>query len=458
VATRIDLNLPPRLLEAARATQAANRRQLLNREQQQRDAREVKRQLRKVEEEQRKATRQRDLWKGAVPEFPLPAGVVGGRRDGVAVAHGFLTEGVVTPREYRVWSGDGSQSVTVPLPEESATGKAPESFVAERYVYGKMIGYTDANGNIGSTSSISVPPDQALPPLVEQTRTFAVTASGTSNLQWLLLPAGRASLVLVLTYQQYSTTQTTLQRLTRTATYDKSKYTITKGIYQTNVGYLVGDVVVTEGGLYEVGSTLAGVAVSSYDYVVLVGFELAIRMTYVDQWLTVSTSSKTAISAAPPLAFYITEKSVRAINAPAAIYQLLANRNRDGAVTSATQGLGATGAGNVRLATPQTIEAVTTDDPQSWSPTWLQFSRSDSNPSQLVARKIRVLDPISHEPLDPTSGTLIPGLTVPLQLPNLANLPPGTSQTLLLAWDWGKPALCRQRLLNLGFSPEDLAP
>lgn len=422
MATRIDLNLPPRLLEAARATQAANRRQLLNREQQQRDAREVKRQLRKVEEEQRKATRQRDLWKGAVPEFPLPAGVVGGRRDGVTVAHGFLTEDIATPRECRVWSGDGSQSVKLPLPEESsstttnplppltsASGVAyTESFSSYPYFGWRPDGFNPYN---------YVPP---VPSQVVETR--REVASFPSRPQWVLFPVGRAAAVVAASYVMVTNTLITKATRSRVAQLD------TWG--NANYPYL-----------YH----------SAFDSPT---FTFGVRWR--DGWSTTSASSQ-EITPAPPLAYLITEKTVRAINAPQAVNQWLLGRPGS-ATTSATQGLGAEEAGNVRLATPQTIEAVTTDDPQSWSPTWLQISRSDSSPSQLVARKIRALDPISHEPLDPASGTLIPGLTVPLQLPNLAALPPGTSQTLLLAWDWGKPALCRQRLLNLGFSPEDLAP
>lgn len=422
MATRIDLNLPPRLLEAARATQAANRRQLLNREQQQRDAREVKRQLRKVEEEQRKATRQRDLWKGAVPEFPLSAGVVGGRRDGVTVAHGFLTEGVVAPREYRVWSGDGSQSVKVPLPEgsssittnplpplTSASGFAyTESFSSYPYFGWKPDGFNPYN---------YVPP---VPSQVVETR--REVASFPSRLQWVLFPVGRAAAVVAASYVMVTNTLITKATRTRVASLN------TWG--SANYPYLYRST--PDSPTFTFG------------------------VSWQDGWSTTSAFSQ-EITPAPPLAYIITEKTVRAINAPQAVNQWLLGQSGDAAMTSATQGLGAKVDG-VRLATPQTIEAVTIDDPQSWSPTWLQFSRSGSNPSQLVARKIRVLDPISHEPLDPTSGTLIPGLTVPLQLPNLANLPPGTNQTLLLAWDWGKPALCRQRLLDLGFSPEDLAP
>lgn len=432
MATRIDLNLPPRLLEAARATQAANRRQLLNREQQQRDAREVKRQLRKVEEEQRKATRQRDLWKGAVPEFPLPAGVVGGRRDGVAVAHGFLTEGLVAPREYRLWSGDGSQSVTVPITQESSsttTNPLPP------------LTPSPANPGFALTARFSVkdPPEGWLPPgfnpydYVPTAANEAIEASKAISrfpiqIQWVLFPVGRTAAVVMLSHKVR--TNTLVQKAVRS----RVAFLSTQTINNRPVWYGTQVTTTQEGNFY------------SFSFGVL----------YFDGWVTTGTSSQEDTAAAPA-AYIITEKTVRAINAPQAVNQWLLGQSGS-AATSATQGLGAEEAGNVRLATPQTIEAVTTDDPQSWSPTWLQFSRSDSNPSQLVARKIRALDPISHEPLDPTSGTLVPGLTVPLQLPSLANLPPGTNQTLLLAWDWGKPALCRQRLLNLGFSPEDLAP
>jgi hypothetical protein len=288
--------------------------------------------------------------------------------------------------------------------------------------------------------SIKDPPEGWLPPgfnpydYVPAVANEAIETSRESRsfliqAQWALLPVGRTAAVVVLSRKVR--TNTTIQKAVRSRFASLST--------QTNnnrpVWYGTEWTSTQEGNFY------------SFSFGVL----------YYDQWVTAETTSQEDTPAAP-VAYYITEKTVRAINAPQRVNQWLLAQSGDAVMTSATQGLGAEEAGNVRLATPQTIEAVTTDDPQSWSPTWLQFSRSDSNPSQLVARKIRALDPISHEPLDPTSGTLVPGLTVPLQLPNLANLPPGTNQTLLLAWDWGKPALCRQRLLNLGFSPEDLAP
>jgi hypothetical protein len=265
----------------------------------------------------------------------------------------------------------------------------------------------------------------------EAIETSKTISSFAIRAQWVLFPVGRTAAVIVLSH--WVRKSTTVQKAVRS----RSAYLLTIGDPGSPRWFNVEKIVTQVGG---------------FTYVT---YSFCFGVEYSDGWTTTETTSQED-TPAPPLAYYITEKTVRTINAPQAVNQWLLGQPGS-AATSATQGLGAE-VGGVRLATPQTIEAVTTDDPQSWSPTWLQFSRSDSNPSQLVARKIRALDPISHEPLDPASGTLIPGLTVPLQLPSLANLPPGTNQTLLLAWDWGKPALCRQRLLSLGFSPEDLAP
>jgi len=36
--------------------------------------------------------------------------------------------------------------------------------------------------------------------------------------------------------------------------------------------------------------------------------------------------------------------------------------------------------------------------------------------------------------------------------------PPRTLGQLIRAWDWGRPAYCREQLLELGFAPADLVP
>jgi hypothetical protein len=133
MATRVDLNLPPRLLEAARATQAANRRQLQNRERQVRDAREIKRRLRKIEEEERRATKQRDLWKGAVPEFDSSRSQPFQRRQLDVPQRGELAKGYIqwvldksdsldkadpVMDRYKLHSGDQQSSVTFEIQRE----------------------------------------------------------------------------------------------------------------------------------------------------------------------------------------------------------------------------------------------------------------------------------------------------------------------------------------------------
>lgn len=139
MATRVDLNLPPRLLEAARATQAANRRQLQNRERQVRDAREIKRRLKKIEEEERRSTKQRDLWKGAVPEFDSLRSQPFQRRQGSQLAKGYI-QWVLDKTEdldstdpvmdrYKLHSGDQQTSVTFEIKREIPVSGLYSSYV-----------------------------------------------------------------------------------------------------------------------------------------------------------------------------------------------------------------------------------------------------------------------------------------------------------------------------------------
>lgn len=121
MATRVDLNLPPRLLEAARATQAANQRQLLNREQQTRDTREVRRQLRQAEAQGRTVRgRQQEQRRNGVPEFDFLKSQPFQRRQGSQLAKGYIqwvldkdiTELEIVIDRYKLHSGDQRSSVT----------------------------------------------------------------------------------------------------------------------------------------------------------------------------------------------------------------------------------------------------------------------------------------------------------------------------------------------------------
>ena len=110
-----------------------------------------------------------------------------------------------------------------------------------------------------------------------------------------------------------------------------------------------------------------------------------------------------------------------------------------------------------------TLSAIRTmlEQPPGWSPTWLSFVANRSSTGEIQfwqGNEIRSLDD-DHYPVPGSKGKPIRGLKIP-QIPNATGgtATPRVFTNLLLAWDWGKPALCRQLLLQLGFSPSDLSP
>jgi hypothetical protein len=122
-------------------------------------------------------------------------------------------------------------------------------------------------------------------------------------------------------------------------------------------------------------------------------------------------------------------------------------------------GIGSVGSGYIN----GTLSAIRTmlEQPPGWSPTWLSFVANRSSTGEIQfwqGNEIRSLDD-DHYPVPGSKGKPIRGLKIP-QIPNATGgtATPRVFTDLLLAWDWGKPALCRQLLLQLGFSPSDLSP
>jgi hypothetical protein len=112
----------------------------------------------------------------------------------------------------------------------------------------------------------------------------------------------------------------------------------------------------------------------------------------------------------------------------------------------------------IRLGTPAGIRSIDGGQP-GWSPIWLNFAPPESLERFLQGYRIKSLDAQSHAPADTVKGAIIRGLKITLpQLPGGTDELSESSPQRLIAWDWGKPAQCRQLLLQLGFSPSDLSP
>jgi hypothetical protein len=159
--------------------------------------------------------------------------------------------------------------------------------------------------------------------------------------------------------------------------------------------------------------------------------------------------------------FLVGGSSAKPINTPAMVKQWMQDTTAE--PWQASQGLGVDDyelTGKIfNLGTPRTIKTVKQYDTSVWSNVWLQFGPSKSNKERLTARKITSLDTEKRQPITPKGGRPVPRLSVLAKLPESAYQ--GHlygSDVQLLAWDWGKPALCRQLLLQLGFSPSDLSP
>lgn len=424
MATRVDLNLPPRLLEAARATQAANRRQLQNRERQVRDAREIKRRLRKIEEEERRATKQRDLWKGAVPEFDLSTGDWLLRRGSLRVAYGYQTlenEQAITPT-YRLWSSNGSDSKIVPITAYATNSELNDlptgtetSRVTKRF-FGVPL--PDQSGlNYGESGT----------PYTPQTRRFTSTLVYTiGGITKAVFPVSRGLFIVVVGHR------------VRTA---KTVETWSRGRLER---------VDLQGGNFPIVVATDAEAVDLNASPQLFNYNVSWTQFY--SWARTSVEEEVTTEHGPTATFLVSPASVRQLQTPGQVHSWMSTASNLG---NAWQGLDAEVAAVV--GTPQTIEAATTAYPQSWSPRWLRFSQKQDDPEILVANKITALDPVTHRPLEAAAGVPLPRITVPAQLPAAADLQP-SSETLLLAWDWGKPALCRQLLLQLGFTSADLVP
>jgi len=115
--------------------------------------------------------------------------------------------------------------------------------------------------------------------------------------------------------------------------------------------------------------------------------------------------------------------------------------------------------------------------PETWSPTWINFTSDKLQPNGPYydftpdpqrfwqGHIIRSLDSTNHYPISSRKGTIVRSLKIPVKAPGIDVIDngPGSvynrqASSLLVSWDWGKPALCRQLLLQLGFSPSDLSP
>lgn len=122
------------------------------------------------------------------------------------------------------------------------------------------------------------------------------------------------------------------------------------------------------------------------------------------------------------------------------------------AISAAQSGFG------IGLGSPAGIRTILGDQP-GWSPVWLNFIRTEFSPQFLQGHRIKNLDEESHSPISKENGAIIAQLKIPY-LPAIESTDEDieTFPLLLAAWDWGKPALCRQLLLELGFSPSDLSP
>ncbi len=423
MATRIELNLPPRLLESARATQAANQRQLLNREQQTRDAREVRRQLRQAEAQGRTVRgRTQEQRRNGVPEFPLSKGDWLPRRESPGVAYGYLTaELLPTGSTYTLWSGNGQTSVPLQITPASNSGEPVD--VPNTIIFNTIV---KRYFSIPRPSQLTffVDFDSSGTPFTQQVRQFRSTLESPSSPVIAVFPVKPGFLIASTTHS-----------VTRRTTVEEWRYQRIERAARLS------------GGTGEVAISNAEFA-DYYANPQLLNYDVTIFQSYSWSGPSIATTETTKTQA-PTSSYLISRTGIRPIATPAAVHSWLSAFTSNPDVA---QGLGTDLLSSI-LGTPETIAAAA-GTPESCSPKWLQLRRKADDPTTLEARQITALDPITHEPLDPSSGTLVPNVTVPAQLSG--NVPPG--QALLLTWDWGKPALCRQLLLQLGFSPADLTP
>ena len=420
MATRIELNLPPRLLESARATQAANQRQLLNREQQTRDAREVRRQLRQAEAQGRTVRgRQQERRGNGVPEFPLSKGDWLPRRGGLGVGMCFCAltydEDETAYTSYRLTTWKDHQIVSGAL-EHSYTGPRPSA-------------------EWGSSITINLPFNGYIPSYYASTTSIPELldlATGQSsavreNPKLAILPVNGNTFILVV--------------LTQRSSFDGVAEIRT---FRSYLGILVGRPI-----------DYAGTGARSAPYV----FKVAQTINIISGER--STSYKATC-------FVVNNSRSRQITCPSALLEFMKN-NEPAEIPGNSQGLGVETGENVpyypeptdfgfTLGTPRTISAASNAIIDDWSKDWLQFSLTTPTSERFACRKISDLDPTTKEPVDLAAGRVVSGLARPVRPASMQGLQPLDTYFPLLAWDWGKPALCRQLLLQLGFSPADLTP
>lgn len=423
MATRIELNLPPRLLESARATQAGNRQQLLNREQQTRDAREVRRQLRQAEAQGRTVRgRQAEKRGNGVPEFPLSAGDWLPRRGSPDVAYGYQTSNLSPANNpvYTLWSGNGQAQKNVPITaatSESEPVNLPEPPAARRVVkrfFGVVL--PEFGPDIDFTSSGM--------PWAEQRKQHRSESSLPLAPYVAVFPVRQGILVAVVAHKVRTTSTV-------------ETWLLVRGETLLPINLKPGPQKVFNLELVDVN---ASPQLWNYDVHWLQSFG----------WVSGGQDVSYQTVQAPTSSYLISHTGVREIATPAAVHSWLSSFSSSPGVA---QGLGADVTVASIRGTPQTIGAAL-GEMEAWSPKWLQLVKKAGDPSTLEARQITALDPITHEPLDLNSGALVPSITVPAAIQGVAPV----AQTLLLAWDWGKPNLCKQQLLQLGFSPADLTP
>jgi hypothetical protein len=113
------------------------------------------------------------------------------------------------------------------------------------------------------------------------------------------------------------------------------------------------------------------------------------------------------------------------------------------------------------VGTPRTIEALTAQEPQTWSRKWLQFREVTAGSGKRFPFVIKDLDPETKLPLDPDTGfpsfdTYVPVTAPQVVLDSLDSEEPFYS--VFVTWDWEQSSQCRQKLIDLGFSSESLIP